>query len=42
VSYAFVTYALVVAAVLAYAVSLWRTRQRLAETLRGRSGSNRG
>jgi hypothetical protein len=38
VSYALATYALVVAAVLAYAASLLRTRRRLAEALRARSG----
>lgn len=41
-SYALVTYALVVVAVLAYGAALWRTRQRLAEALRTRSGPNRG
>jgi hypothetical protein len=42
VSYAIVTYALVVAAVLAYAAGLWRSRRRLAAALRTRSRSNRG
>jgi hypothetical protein len=41
-SYALASYALVVAAVLAYAAGLWRTRRRLAEALRSRSRSNRG
>jgi hypothetical protein len=42
VSYALVTYALVVAAVLAYAAGLWRARRRLAEALRARAEPNRG
>lgn len=41
-SYAVATYALVIFAVLAYAVRLARTRKRLAAELRTRSGSNRG
>jgi hypothetical protein len=38
VSYAVAAYALVLAAVLAYAARLWRARRRLAATLRARSG----
>ena len=41
-SYAVATYALVIAAVLAYAVRLASARRRLAAELRTRSGSNRG
>jgi hypothetical protein len=42
VSYAIATYALVIVAVLAYALRLAGARRRLAGELRGRSRSNRG
>jgi hypothetical protein len=41
-SYALATYALVVVAVLGYAAGLLRTRRRLAEALRARSGAPSG
>jgi hypothetical protein len=42
VSYAIVTYGLVLAGVLGYAAHLARVRRRLAAELRTRFGSNRG
>ncbi len=41
-SYAVAAYALVIVAVLAYALRLAGVRRRLAGELRARSGSNRG
>lgn len=41
-SYALVTYAIVIAGVLGYAAGLARTRRRLAAEIRARFESNRG